>query len=460
MDALEHAGLSAPGTTLVVAVSGGADSVAMLHALATIAPAPGFNLSVAHLNHRIRPEAGQDADFVRDLCQQLGLELDEEQADVPAAALAAHRSIEMQARTLRYAFFQRTAQRRQADAVLTAHTLNDQAETLLLNLCRGAGPAALGGIPPDTVIKRVRFVRPLLNVSRHAVEDYLRVTGQTWCEDVTNQDTAYRRNAVRHRVLPMLQENLNPSVTSALSRAAALLHDDNALLDTLASNEYTRLHQANLTTGNTLPLAPLRALPPALRRRLLVQWLRSAGSAPERLRFDWIERLDALAHLEQGGGCIQLAEGLVVWHEYDHLRCVSTTATAVSIPGETVIALPGTTPLPEFECHAETRFSKGFSYEPTQRPGTIPAQVQLQYTPGHTLSVRARRPGDRIEMLGMSGTRKVQDILTDAKIPAHMRNRIPVFCIDGTVAWIPGCRPARQWAVVAPGASSLHLRVF
>jgi tRNA(Ile)-lysidine synthase len=461
-DALDLAGLSAPGTRLVAAVSGGADSVAMLRALAAAAPVLGLEFSVAHLDHGIRPEAGADADFVQDLCNRIGLDLDREQVDVPTAARAAHRSLEMQARTMRYAFFKRVSRRRHADAVLTAHTLDDQAETLLLNLCRGAGPAALGGIPPDSVILGVRVVRPLLNVSRRAIEDYLHAAGQPWREDATNRDTSYRRNAVRHRVLPLLGETLNPRVPAALARAATLLRDDNALLDTLATAAFTRLRQTTGATGDALPLAPFRALHPALRRRLLAQWLREAGVAPERLRFDWIERLDTLARDDAGGGRIRLAAGLEIWHEYDRLRC-RPAAAVTPAASETVLAIPGITPLPAFGCHADVRVDKGFSREPSAPPGTIPAQVHLRHDPGSEpfiLSVRTWEPGDRIGMLGMEGTRKVQDILTDAKIPAPQRDRIPVFCVNGAVAWIPGCRPARHLAVPDPGAPSLCLRVF
>jgi len=462
-DTLDRAGLASPGTRLVAAVSGGADSVAMLHALAASAPGLGLALSVAHLNHGIRSEAGDDAAFVQDLCNRLGLELDIGQANVPSAARAAHRSIEMQARTMRYAFFQRTACRHRADAVLTAHTLDDQAETLLLNLCRGAGPAALGGIPPDTVIKGMRMVRPLLNVSRRAVEAYLRAAGQPWCEDATNQDTVYRRNAVRLRVLPLLKETLNPRAPAALAHAATILRDDNDLLDTLAATGHTALHALDGDAVDTLPLARFRLSHPALRRRILALWLRELGIPPERLRFDWLERLDALARTDAGGGCIRLTAGLEIRHEYSLLRCVSASAVAMPAIGETVLAIPGITPLPAFSCCVEAGFDNGYVREPAAPPGTIPAQVHLrcdQDGKPYVMSVRPRKPGDRIAMLGADGTRKVQDILTDARIPAGQRDHIPIFCVNGEIAWIPGCRPARQLAVPSPDAPSLRLRVF
>lgn len=466
-DALHRAGLAVSGARLVAAVSGGADSVAMLRALADAAPALGLVLSVAHLNHGIRPEAAGDAEFVQDLCTRLGLEVELGQADVPAAARAAHRSVEMQARAMRHAFLRQAACRHRADAVLTAHTLDDQAETLLLNLCRGAGPAALGGIPPDTVIQGMRMVRPLLAVPRRTVEDYLRGVGQSWREDATNQDPVYRRNAVRLRILPLLKETLNPLAATAIAHAAAILRDDNDLLDTLAAAERTALQAVNGAAADTLPLAPLRRLHPALRRRLLAGWLRERGIPPERLRFDWIERLDALAHADAGGGRIRLAAGLEVRHEYDRMRCVAASAaasaSATPATAETTLAIPGITALPGFGCRVEADFDKGYRREPAAPPGTIPAEVHLRYDPEEkppVITVRSRKPGDRLAMLGADGTRKVQDILTDARIPAARRDRIPLFCINGEVAWIPGCRPARYLAVPSSDAPSLRLRVF
>lgn len=459
--ALEAAGLTAPGTVLVAAVSGGADSVAMLRALVPVAAAFKLKLFAAHLHHGIRAAADDDAGFVEALCRTLDVELTSGRADVPQAARTAHRSIEMQAREMRYAFLNKVAKERGADAVLTAHTRDDQAETLLLNLCRGTGPAALGGIPSDTTVKGVRVVRPLLQASRHDIEIYLQTAGQSWREDASNQDLAYRRNTVRHRVLPLLQETLNPNVTSALSRAAGLLRDDNALLDSLAAAERFKLHPEG--EPDSLLLTPFRRLHPALRRRLLAQWLREAGVRPERLRFDMIERIDALAQENAGGKGILISSGLHILHEYDRLRRMATDTTAPDDSDrEVTLTIPGVTLLPEFGCRVEASLDTGFSREAAGRPGTLPAQVYLCYSPcePYSICVRKRKSGDRLEMIGMEGSRKVKDILIDAKVPAARRSRIPVFTINDEVVWIPGCRPSRHWAVISPEAPSLQLSVY
>ena len=455
-NALTRAGLDLADTILVVAVSGGADSVAMLRGLCHVAKARELHLRVAHFHHGIRADADMDAEFVRQLCHAFDLPFFIGAGHVPEAARAAHRSIEMQARLMRYAFLNAVADQQHAQAVLTAHTLDDQAETLMLNLCRGAGPAALGGIPPDTTIHGVRLVRPLLHVSRQDVEDYLHGLKQTWREDLSNQNTAYRRNAVRHRILPLLRDLLNPHTNEALSRAAECLRTDHECLD----EQVTAAQTSIITDQHEIRLAPYRQQHQAIRRRLLSRWLRSAGIPAERIRFEWLAQIDHLANADYGGGRIRLCSGIEIRHGYDHLAYAVDSPSRAILPVR--INIPGTTNLPDFGCRVDACFDTGFTRHPRSTPGQLPAEVHLHY-PAETVDaiiVRSRRPGDRIEMLGMDGSRKLQDILTDAKIPAANRSRIPVFVMQHKIVWIPGCRPATHGAVPSMTAPSLHLRVM
>jgi len=456
-DVLARAGLVMENGILVVAVSGGADSVALLRGLCQVVEGPSQYLRIAHFNHGIRADADKDADFVRQLCHQLDLPLSIGSGDVPAAARMAHRSIEMQARLMRYTFLKSVAEQEHARAVLTAHTLDDQAETLLLNLCRGAGPAALRGIPPDTTVQGVRVVRPLLQVSRQAIEHYLHDLKQSWREDLSNLDTTYRRNAVRHRILPLLKDLLNPHTSEALSRAAECLRADHECLEMQVS----QCEASIVTASQSLRLAPYRQQHLSSRRRLLSRWLRGSGIPPERIRFEWLEWIDQLAHVDHGGDRIQLCSGIEIQHRYDHLAYAVASPSA---KGELPVALriPGITELPGFGCRVEARFDTGFTRLPPSVPGHLPAEVHL-HAPAVIaggITVRSRLPGDRIDMLGMNGSKKVQDILTDAKIPGSRRDQIPVFMVEDKIAWIPGCRPARDCAVPSVTAPSLHLRVM
>jgi tRNA(Ile)-lysidine synthase len=429
----------------------------MLRALYTLSKIHPISIHVAHLNHGIRPEAVLEADFVQQLCKQHQLDFHTQTASVPEDAHQHGRSIEMQARETRYAFLRDVAITIDASAILTAHTRNDQAETLLLNLSRGTGPSGLGGIPPDSMMNGIRVLRPLLMVNRHDIEAYLHQIGQTWCEDASNQDTRYRRNAVRHDVLPQIEALLNPKATDALARAADLLYADNQLLDEIAMTQGAVAQPAE--TPDIMWLAPYRKLPLAIRRRLLVSWLR-AGNEPTPLRFDSIERIDALAHAQDAGGCIQVSPHCHVVHEYDRLRRRHGDSQALSARPQP-LTIPGTTRLPGFKCKVETYLTSGYRHEPAPGPGLYPAQVQIRYDADKTteIMIRQRQPGDRISMIGMNGARKIQDILTDEKVPANKRDQLPLFTIDNQVVWIPGCRPSQQWSVESADAPSLNIRV-
>ena len=224
-------GLIRRGQHVLVAVSGGADSVAMLLALDELKRLLGIRLTVAHLNHHIRGnEAKKDAEFVRKLAAGLKIPFVGGDADVPRLAKSRGLSIEMAAREARYEFLADAARKKGADVIATAHTADDQAETVLLKLCRGAGSRGLSGIPRETTINGVRVVRPLLDVTRVEIESFLRRKKQAWREDRTNRDTAYLRNRVRHELLPMLESKLNPGIREALLRTADILREEDDLL--------------------------------------------------------------------------------------------------------------------------------------------------------------------------------------------------------------------------------------
>jgi len=226
--------LQQPLSHILIGVSGGADSVALLHAMLNIkhqASNIKHQLSVAHLNHGIRPEAADDAHFVETLCNNLNIPFYTATVDVPALAASNGISLEMAARDARYKFFAEISLQCGADAVATAHNRDDQAETLLLKLCRGAGSTGLNGISPSTTIQDFRVIRPMLDVSRDEVEDFLKSQNLTWREDATNTDIKIKRNFIRHKILPQLEEHLNPRIKEALARTTSILREDNAYME-------------------------------------------------------------------------------------------------------------------------------------------------------------------------------------------------------------------------------------
>lgn len=303
-----------PGDRIFVAVSGGADSVALLRSVhrANLEPrsALGVGISVAHVHHGIRgEEADGDLAFVEELCASLDVPLEIQHVDVPGRVAATKETTEEAARHLRYEWLRSLIGSRGADAVLTAHTLDDQTETVLLKFLRGAWTAGLAGIYPSVDVRPVgghagRILRPLLGVRRSEVEAYLRSMGQTWREDSSNADTAFTRNRVRHHLLPLLRE-FNPSLDQAISNLATLAREDEdrwrielerLLPQLLLPGKPVRgggraVGSENAEACVSLDIARLSAMDPALRRRILRA---AADRLGAQISFDETSRLLAL----------------------------------------------------------------------------------------------------------------------------------------------------------------------
>ncbi len=268
--ALRAAGAPARGEKLVVALSGGPDSVALLDALATLAGPRGFRLVAAHLDHGLRPGSADDATFCVSLCARLGVPIRTGVADVRARAERDRGGLEQAARRERYAFLRRVCDEEQAAAIAVAHTRDDQAETLLLRLLRGAGATGLAGMR----LRRGRILRPLLEVSRADVLAHLGERGLAFREDPTNAELVYRRNRVRHELLPYLATHFNPRVREALARAAGLLADEDAYVRGEAERLLARAVREEPGTLVLRRSALAQAPPPLARvaiRRLLAR---------------------------------------------------------------------------------------------------------------------------------------------------------------------------------------------
>jgi tRNA(Ile)-lysidine synthase len=270
--ALRATGMPPRSATLVVGLSGGADSVALLDALASLRRRRGFRLVAAHLDHHLRPGSGDDAAFCAELCRALDVPLRVGRADVRARAARERGGLEQAARRERYAFLRRVREEESAVAVAVAHTRDDQAETLLLRLLRGSGATGLAGMRP----RRGDVVRPLLDVSREEVLAHLGERGLAWREDASNADLAHRRNRVRHELLPYLAERFNPAIRASLARTAALLAEDAAHLRGEAEALVTAI--AREEDGDlVLRRSPLAEAPTAVARAAIRLALVRAG---------------------------------------------------------------------------------------------------------------------------------------------------------------------------------------
>jgi tRNA(Ile)-lysidine synthase len=291
---LREFGVPAPGQTVVAALSGGPDSVALLHALHSAAPRMGFRVVAAHLDHGLRPASGADAAFCRNLAEGLGVSVHMGSADVRGRARRERAGLEDAARAERYSFLRQVAWKEGASAIALGHTRDDQAETLLLRLLRGAGSAGLGAMRP----KRGDLIRPLLRISRADVLAHLAAHGLDWREDPSNADLSLRRNRVRHELLPYLEARVNPSARRTLARTAAILADEAAWFAGEAARLLPSLSRP-VAGGITLDRPALRGVPTALARHVLRRALRDAGGL-RGVSALHIERLLQLAVSEGG----------------------------------------------------------------------------------------------------------------------------------------------------------------
>jgi len=442
-----------PGQRVLVAVSGGADSVALAHALHRLRRRLDLRLVLAHLHHGIRGRAADaDAAFVRRLARRLGLPLIAERADVPALARAAGVSLEMAARQARYEFLLRAARQTGADAVAVAHTADDQAETVLLRLARGAGPQGLGGMDARSQRDGLTILRPLLGLRHADLVAFLKQNRLRWREDASNRDVHFLRNRVRHELLPLIEKRLNPRIRDALLRTADVLRAEQAWLDELAAAALAdcvgaarspdAARRATVTEHPALAVRKLAALPLAARRRVVRLWLSGGGLAAERLDFDAVEAVLALLHHARGTQAAELGGGWRAVRRYRELVLESA-------------------PTPAAGWRLDIRPYRGILRERPTQPGRLPARATLsaRAVGAAPLTVRAWRPGDRIRPLGMPGSKKLQDIFTDAKVPRDRRAAVPVVVCRGEIVWLPGYRVARGWAVPRANSPSLLVTV-
>jgi tRNA(Ile)-lysidine synthase len=313
---IERHALCPPGSHVLVAVSGGSDSVALLFVLRDLAENEKLTLvGLAHLNHGLRPTADRDEQFCRELADRLHLRIAVKTEDVKGFASVRNLSVEDAARRIRYDFLEQAADAFGADRIAVGHTQDDQAETFLLKLIRGAGLTGLAGIRP----RRGRIIRPLLDVARGDLRRYLSDLGEHWVEDESNEDVANPRNRIRHRVLPELDCAARASTRPAIARAAGLAREDTEWLDELAERRYMALVQTS-EDGVTIEATELAAEPAPVRRRVLLKALRVAAGGRE-VGLDHVEAAAAALAGSAGGadfpgGRVELRRGkLVLIHQ-------------------------------------------------------------------------------------------------------------------------------------------------
>ncbi len=403
--------------TVLVGLSGGPDSVALLHVLLSLAPSMGFKVTAAHLNHGIRGgEADRDEEFVRELCDFLGVPLCVERADIPGLAKKNGWTLEQAGREERYAFLRRAGKSFGAGRIAVAHHMDDQAESILLHLTRGTGLAGLVGMMPA----REEIIRPLLFVRRSDVETYLAQEGLAYCVDATNLETGSTRNRLRLELIPYVEDNINPAFVKTLCSMGELLLRDENYLQGMADEALEKTRREGGFARKELKKLPLPILTRALRSAL-----REAGAVVDIERVH-IEQLIALLAARTGAR-LQLP-AVEAYIDYE-LLCFGKEKEETPY-FETPFLLEGRTetPLGTFV----SRF--------TELPESFGGDRNIAYMNAESLEgavLRPRREGDRIYPIGAPGRKKLKEYFIDRKVP-RARRVLPLLCRDDEVLFLPG----------------------
>ncbi|MDR6555130.1 tRNA lysidine(34) synthetase TilS [Paenibacillus qinlingensis] len=450
--------LADTGDVMIVAVSGGPDSVALLHVLFQLSRTYQWTLVVAHVNHQFRgAESDAEADFVAELAAGLELPCEIGEIDVPAYIEEASLNGQAAAREKRYEFLHQVADKYSAQRIALAHHADDQAETMLMRILRGTGPSGLVGMPERRREKKVELIRPFLRIYKSDIVNYCAQHEITYCKDSSNELRKYFRNRIRLDLMPMLKQ-YNEQLPESLNRLTEVMQAENDYLDGETDNVFRRIvtFQSNICRLNRSDFAELHV---ALQRRLIKLILNCLCLERERLVFTRIERVRELIVKDQmSNQVLQVDEQVYIVREYGSIQFqtfapdpkpyayeIRLASNEVNLPGMNAKLIYSWMPLSSYEKAIPDDNGDVF---------LDLDQVELP------LYIRSRRSGDRLEPLGLNGSKKVKDMFIDAKMPPTRREVIPLLVdASGKILWIAGFRRSKH-AMVGPDTQRvLHMKL-
>jgi tRNA(Ile)-lysidine synthase len=457
---IEEEKLADAGDVIVVAVSGGPDSVALLHVLFRLADTHQWTIVVAHVNHQFRGvESDSEADFVAELAAGLALPCEIGVIDVPAYIEEASLNGQAAAREKRYEFLHQVAEQYGAQRIALAHHADDQAETMLMRILRGTGPSGLVGMPERRREKKVELIRPFLRIYKSDIVNYCAQHEITYCKDSSNELRKYFRNRIRLDLMPMLKQ-YNEQLPESLNRLTDVMQAENDYLDAETDKVFRRIvtFQSNICRLNQSDFAELHV---ALQRRLIKLILNCLCLERERLVFTRIERVRELMIKDQmSNQVLQVDEQIYIVREYGSIQFqtfapdpkpyayeIRLASNELDLPDMNAKLIYSWMPLSSYEKAASSPDHNGDVFLDAD-------QVELP------LCLRSRRSGDRLEPLGLNGSKKVKDMFIDAKMPSTRREVIPLLVdASGRILWIVGFRRSKH-ALVGPDTERvLHMKL-
>lgn len=430
-----------PGDRVLVGVSGGPDSVALLYLLKELAPTHKFHLAVAHLNHGLRPQADPlETEYVAQLAKHMRLpfHLKDAQLDPNQG------SLEERARDARYHFFHAMTETHGYTKIAVGHQADDNAEAVLMHLLRGSGPRGLYGMAPT----RDNIVRPLINLRRHQILEFLKSRRIRYLLDESNTDLRFGRNRIRHQLMPLLQEHYNPNIVATLLRTAKICREEDQWLDQHLRPLAAQLQAASTSQSLTLDLDVLWHQPRAIQRRLIRSALRQWRGHLKGISAPHVEALIRLSHSNRSSGCLNLPGGLAAERclnqlQFSYLEDPGHFPDIITAPFchpiTSVQALPAKIEIPEIEACMTFSIINSPARHDCQGLENNTAWFDLNRL-DFPLYIRNMDAGDRFAPLGTAGTQKLKKLFINCKIPQAQRSRTPIIASAGTIYWVAGLR--------------------
>lgn len=452
---IEQQHLIGEGESLLVGVSGGADSVALLDILVPFSKKRDNRLIVCHYNHRLRDEESEhDAEFVRKLAEKHGLQCEIRTGDVRGFAKEQKLSLEDAARLLRYEFFRDVAHEYGVHKLVLAHNADDQIETLILRFLRGAGLRGLAAMQAERRMENLIIVRPLLDVWKREIVAYLNERKLAFQTDISNFDPSFTRNRIRLELIPQLEAEYNPGIKKLFHKTAEIVADDDRYLDEQARTAYEQC-----CTSEALHIPTLIVHDIALQRRIIRHWLAQL-TVPVVPSFEQVEAICALTGRYSGGfGSVDLPNKKIVYRDYEFLL-IGDPLVHEMLEVHRSLKIPGETAVPELGVKVKTDVIE------TNAAFALPHQNEkgVEYFDldhlGEALALRNWHKGDRYQPIGLKGTKKLHDIFVDEKISSRERHKIPLLVNDvGEICWVIGYRIAESFKIKPTTRKVLRVRV-
>jgi len=447
---IERYNMFSPGDRVLVGVSGGPDSVCLLHILNRCRKDMALSLHVVHINHGIRKrESKREEKFVSHLAGRMGLPITVKSLDVPSYARRKKLTVEEAARDMRYSAFEQLAGKLNAKKIALGHTASDQVETVLMHLLRGSGPQGLSGIPPVRKLGSTAVVRPLIEVNREEILNYLKKNKLTFCLDSSNRKTEYFRNKIRLKLLPLLRKNYNENIDGALLRLSEILKEENAYWERVVERVLGKVvsWEAEKILIDFKRFLRYNVI---VQRRVLYRLFGGIVSLSQ------IEAIRSLAQKSSQGKRIYLGKRFSVRKEGDFLIFSSSPERRFK-KFNYPLRVPGKNEIEGLDLTLNTRI---VDFRPVSDKGANTAYFDVDKINFKKLLLRNRREGDRFRPFGLRGTKKLSDFFIDRKIPRRLRDRVPLLVEGEDILWVVGIRRADKARITEDTKKILEVRVL